>query len=317
VGYRCAVRATGRRFFSASDHDNGKRARRIGDDTDRAQADHFDMIKWLHPLVLVLALTTAAPLAGAQTGAAVSRETIEAETRFYLELDGPDGDKRPVMIWRAPGAPTDQLLPTIYMPDADMGLYVAAAHLRPLVEAGVVPPFQIIALNPDERHRVYNYQGNRARLRRHERWLVETVLPWAEQNLRASPEHRVLGGFSNGGDFSLYTVQDYPDVFAGVVALSPVYIGDRFPLGEAASGVRFALTAGRREYDGGAARSVGVVRSAALARGAAVRVCLGEWQHEVGDWLEVAPGSVAWAFGFPNAEQAQTQIERESCELAH
>lgn len=268
---------------------------------------------------LCFAAVLVASPAVAQTEAA-SRETIAAETRFYLDLDGPEpGDKRPIAIWRAPNTPTEQQLPTLYMPDSDIGLYVAAAYLRPLILAGVLPPIQILGLNPDRNTRVYNYQGDRERLRTHERWLVETVIPWAEHNLGASPQHRVIAGFSNGGDFSLFVAQDYPEMFQGVVAFSPVFIGERFALDERAAHVRWALSAGRTEYRGGALRSINVVRAAARGQGAAVRMCVGPWQHEVSDWREVAPGAVAWAFGFENAGVAWTSVERDAChvEAAH
>lgn len=242
-------------------------------------------------------------------------EEIGAEARVYAELPGPYPDTtRPISIWRAPSAPPGPL-PTLYMADGGRGLYVAAALIRAEIEAGRMAPIQIIGVftEPSRRQAEYVHQGA-PQYRAHERWWLEIVIPWAEQHVAASPTHRVIGGFSNGADFALAMGAAHPDVFAGVLAHSPVS-NTRFDPDARASGLRWAITAGRGEFGGDAAR---VLRHAGLEltrRNASVRLCEGPWRHAPADWISVSPGSIAWLFGAENHAEIATEREREACRI--
>lgn len=267
-------------------------------------------------LSLICVVAATATIAIAQTPEPASVETIEAEARVMMDLDGPQpGTKRPIVIWRAPSSPPG-LLPTLYMADGANGLYVVAARLRPAIESDLIPAVQIVGLYPDPDHRQDEYiQRGRPRFRAHERWLLDTVIPWSEREMRASPEHRAIGGYSNGAAFALFMAAEHPDIFSAVLAHSPVATADSFNLDARASNVRWALSAGRLEYNGYPLRAVSVVQAAANGRGANVRMCTGPWRHDPRVWGELSPGAVAWLFGFPGAEAAATPLEREACRV--
>jgi len=247
-----------------------------------------------------------------------SPEIINSEARYLGDLEGPgSGTPRGIYIWRAPSTPAGVLLPTLYMADGRAGLYVAAARLRGAIEAGTAPPIQIIGLDPDfdARNRTSEYTDvGRARFRAHERWLLDTVIPWAERVARASPQQRVIGGYSNGAAFALFMGARHPDVFAGVLAHSPVATAETFHVDARAGGVRWALSAGRFEYSGYPARAISVVEAVVHTEGAAVRSCTGDWGHEGSAWIDLSPSAITWLFQFPGGDAVATPLEREACE---
>jgi enterochelin esterase-like enzyme len=266
-------------------------------------------------LVMIAALGSAA---AAQEFAPASIETISAESRLMPDLPGPQANtQRPIAIWRPPSAPATGPLPTLYMADGANGLYVIAARLRPAIEAGLMPPIQVIGLYPDPEYRQQEYiERGRRRFIAHERWLIETVIPWAESNARASPTQRVIAGYSNGAAFALFTAATHPDMFVGVLAHSPVASADSFSLRDSAAQVRWALSAGRIEYRGYPLRATRTVAGAAAEIGAAVRTCTGSWGHDPNYWANLTPGAVSWLFNFPQPEAAATSLEREVCRVA-
>lgn len=241
-------------------------------------------------------------------------QVIESETRM-ADLPGPrPNTTRAILIWRAPSTPASGVLPTLYLADGANALYLVAARLRPLIEAGAMPPVQLIALTPDLDHRQDEYiQRGRPRYRAHETCVLQTVIPWAERVARASPEQSAIGGYSNGAAFALFMAADHPDILSGVLAHSPVATADSFRVDPRAAHVRWALSAGRQEYNGYPFGAVTTVQGAAAAQGAAVRLCTGGWGHDPYAWADLSPGAIAWLFSFPGANAAATPLERENC----
>lgn len=272
---------------------------------------HFNAIilGWLWFAALV-----ALQPASAQTLGPASPETVNSEAR-YIELPGPAaGELRAIYIWRAPSTPGNQLLPTLYMADGEIGLYVAAARLRPAIERGLIPPVQIIGLVPDTRYRVSEYaEHGRGRYRAHERWVLETVIPWAERVARADPQRRAIGGYSNGAAFAIFMGADHPDIFSGVLAHSPVASAETFHPLPGRAGMRWAMSAGRGEYSGYPLAAIATVSAAALSQGGEVRLCRGAWGHDVDKWIELSPGSIAWLFRLEGADAVSSTLERETC----
>jgi enterochelin esterase-like enzyme len=265
--------------------------------------------------VVMLAWLSVASGARAQDAALAEPQLIASEARYLADLEGPSaGHTRGLTIWRAPSTPGGVLLPTLYMADGERGVYLAAAHLRPAIEAGLIPPIQIIGMDPDPAHRREEYaEPGRARFRAHERWVLDVVIPWAERVARASPEHRAIGGFSNGGDFAIAMGARHPDIFSAVLAQSPVST-QTFRLDARAANVRWALSAGRIEMNGYAAAAVSTVAASVADQGGVLRRCSGTWGHDYASWVDLTPGAVAWLFGFPS-ERVSTQLERNSCEV--
>jgi len=62
---------------------------------------------------------------------------------------------------------------------------------------------------------------------------IETeIIPFVEREYRADPAHRVLGGASLGGLFTLYAMYSKPDLFSAWVAMTPaVALNDGWLLG--------------------------------------------------------------------------------------
>ncbi len=85
---------------------------------------------------------------------------------------------------------------------------------------------------------------------------IETeIIPLVEREYRADPAHRVLGGASLGGLFTLFAMYTRPEVFEGYVAVTPaVVLGNDWLLGyeEAfVKGGRAAALRGRRLFVSG------------------------------------------------------------------
>jgi hypothetical protein len=264
---------------------------------------------WVRALLLLLVFVAGA----AHAQELPSPDLIASDSRYLADLPGPDGRApRGLTIWRAPSTPGVQLLPTLYVADGARGVYLAAARLRGPIEARQIPPIQIIGLDPHPNTREEEYgRVGRARYRAHERWVLDVVIPWAERVARASPQHRVIAGYSNGGDFALAMAADHPDIFSGVLAHSAVST-QRLRLDARAANVRWVVTAGRIEMSGYAAAAQSVARIAVREQGGALRICTGDWGHDYTSWVELTPGSVAWMFGFPETDVA-TPLEREAC----
>ena len=242
-------------------------------------------------------------------------DIVAAEARIYADLPGPyPNTTRTISFWRAPSAPPGPL-PTLYMADGGRGLTLAAALIRAEIEAGRMAPIQIIgvATDPERRQAEYVHRGTR-QYEAHERWWLDVVIPWAEQHVAASPHHRVIGGYSNGADFALAMASAHPDVFAGVLAHSPV-ASAAFDMRPEAARVRWAVSAGRREFAGDAARSLGRVSAAARRLGAPARLCVGTWGHTPEAWADLSPGAIAWLFGAQNHAEIATSRERDACRV--
>ncbi|MGD9981898.1 MAG: alpha/beta hydrolase [Hyphomonadaceae bacterium] len=233
-----------------------------------------------------------------------------------------EGQTRNVWVWRPSGAPQTPL-PTLYMADGLSGLYVAVAHLQPLVEAGAIPPFLVIATdpNPDSRTRAGEYlrgwTGGSDDFAIHERWLIEQVIPWAERTQRAasSREQRFIGGFSNGADLAWQLANAHPEVFGGALIHSPVGASASW-IQPTASQQRWVVTGGTQENSGGVERGGQLPRSIAQAierSGAAYRICIGRWGHTGRAWRELSPGSVVWLLSLGDPAGAATPREQGAC----
>jgi predicted esterase len=278
------------------------------------------MLRSLLACIFACSLACAfAPRAAAQALEPATPEIINAEAR-YVELPGPQPNTaRGIYVWRAPSTPGGILLPTLYMADGAPGLYIAAARLRPAIEAGLIPPIQIIGIDPapDRRDRTSEYiDRGRERFRAHEQWVLESVIPWAERVARADPTRRAIGGYSNGAAFAIFMGAAHPDAFIGVLAHSPVAAAETFHASPQAAQARWAMSAGQREYNGYPERAVSVVSAVVRGEGAEVRACSGPWGHEPEKWIDLSPGALAWVFRFANAEQVATPLERESCVIS-
>lgn len=269
---------------------------------------------------VTLALTGAA---AAQEGPArVTVEQVDTLTTGSVFPGPREGETRPVWVWRPSNAPVTRL-PTLYMADGLDGLYVAVAHLQPLVEAGAVPPFLVIAIdaNSDSRQRAAEYlrgwTGGSDDFALHEHWLIEQVIPWAERTQRAADtrDQRFIGGFSNGADLAWQLANAHPEIFGGALVHSPV--GSRPDWIEpTAQTQRWVITGGTQEGSGGLDRGGQLPRSIGQAverSGAAYRICIGRWGHVGRAWRELSPGSIVWLLGLGDPASVATPREHGNC----
>lgn len=96
-----------------------------------------------------------------------------------------------------------------------------------LAAAGA-PPTLIIGAHhsssPDEMLRLHEYSPGfePARFAAHERWLVDTVIPWAAAEFGALPAHRtIFAGVSASAELALAMGLRHPDRFGTIFAASP------------------------------------------------------------------------------------------------
>ena len=127
-------------------------------------------------------------------------------------------------------------LPVVYL--ADGASWDFANYVEPLIRRGELPPFIMIGILPgdylgdpneeynrslDLRAQEYVPSVNYERFKLHERFLLEEVLPWSEENFGASNnrDERIVGGFSNGGVFAAAMGLKNPNVFGYALPFSP------------------------------------------------------------------------------------------------
>lgn len=263
--------------------------------------------------------------AWAQDPPRVSVEQVDALTTGS-QFPGPRaGENRPVWVWRPSAAPATRL-PTLYMADGLDGLYVVVAHLQPLVEAGTIPPFLVVATNanPDGRQRAAEYlrgwPGGSDDFAAHENWLLTQVIPWAERTQRAADtrEQRFIGGFSNGADLAWQLANAHPDIFGGALIHSPVGASAAWIAPTTAGSQRWVITGGTAEGAGGMERGGQVPRSISQAierSGAPFRICIGRWGHVGRVWRELSPGSVVWLLSLGDPASVATPREQSACRV--
>lgn len=271
-------------------------------------------------IAAALALTLVGA-AAAQDRASV--EELDAHTTGSAFPGPREGETRAVWVYRPPTAAPGAVLPVLYMADGLDGIYIALAHLKAALDAGTVPPFLVISIDPRPRPEaraaeyVRTYPGGGDAYAVHERWFLEQVIPWAERTQRASPEraHRFIGGFSNGADWALSMANDHPDMFGGALLHSP-FVGDGGWVGERAGELRWVVTAGTREMAGSVERGGRMPRTIIAAlerRGAPLRACIGPWGHAGRYWRELTPGSIVWLMQLGDPDTTALTRERSSC----
>jgi len=214
------------------------------------------------------------------------------------------GEARGLFIYRPPGVGP---MPVIYLADGE-STEAFAALLRPMIEAGEVPPIMIVGLwsgpllgdgesQPDNRrHYEYLTGWNDEVYRAHERFLVDEVLPLAEGlGASATPENRVLMGFSDGASWALNTATVHPDLFRGVIAFS--YGGEPDTAAKPQGFGRIYLAAGTMEP----AFHDATVKVAARLEGLseAVRLDVGVAGHSQMFRLDRFPEAVRWVLARP------------------
>lgn len=210
-------------------------------------------------------------------------------------------EARGLFIYRPPG---EGPMPVIYLADGE-STESFASLLRPMIEAGEIPPMMIVGLwsgpllqegqspPPNRRHEEYLAGWNHETYAAHERFLVDEVMPLAESlGASSAPRDRVLAGFSDGAAWALNTALVHPDLFRNAIVMSLGSALDSRAKGEGYGAIY--LTAGTLEpgfHDA-------TVAAASTLEGAseAVRLDVGIAGHSQMLWQERFPHALRWLF---------------------
>lgn len=149
------------------------------------------------------------------------------------------GEDRKIYVYLPPDHKALKLLgglPVIYLADGGM-VWEYASLVEPLIREGVLPQLLMIGIESGEykgdpnkeydslldmRFREYIPSEGDDRFALHEQFVIEEVLPWAEETFGASthPNERVVYGHSNGGVFAAAIGLKNSDVFGYALPFS-------------------------------------------------------------------------------------------------
>lgn len=162
----------------------------------------------------------AAPLAGRIEEMQFESEALQGEV--------------PVSIYRPPAA-LGPPRAAIYLADGDVQTY--APVLEPLMVQGRIPPTMMVGfaawLMPGADHATrstlrngqYRRGSDPAAMRRHDRFVLEELIPKLESGDGSASLARLTAGASNGGAWAMTTAMAYPAIFKGAVSTSPAVRG--------------------------------------------------------------------------------------------
>lgn len=163
---------------------------------------------------------------------------IEQATLNAGDLLGP----REIRVYTPPHWTSEEQLPAVYLADGQ-SIEGMAQTLEAAIAAGTAPRVVLIGIpsarstgstsDPSEDHRALEYlegfPGGAARFSAHEQFVVTQVLPYVERtyHLSTRPQDRVVAGFSNGGAWAISMAARHPQLFRGVLAMSPSNAGQQ------------------------------------------------------------------------------------------
>ncbi|UQN06471.1 esterase family protein [Deinococcus sp. QL22] len=248
---------------------------------------------------------------GPQAPAPVARTRLLAGKVDRLVLDsGSLIGSREIIVYTPPNWTQAERLPAVYLGDgqAVVGL---AQTLEPAMLSGAAPRVVLVGIDSarsqaaltatggppvDQRAQEYleAWEGGEQRFAAHEQFVLTTVLPHVERayGLSARPQDRVVSGFSNGGSWAISMAARHPDVFRGVLAMSPSNAGLQNAPHPAA---RVFVEGGTLEPSFlAAARTYAVMTRTA---GNPTRLDVRVGGHDALVWAEVFPAGVAFILG--------------------
>lgn len=138
-------------------------------------------------------------------------------------------------------------------------------------------------------------------------FIVNDLKPWVDARYRslADPEHCYIGGSSLGGIVSIYAGLRYPDVFGGILAMSPSLwlddgriVEDVRRAGTALAGQRIYLDMGTAESGNGVelTEHLADIYRDIPAAGFRMVIDPGAIHNEIA-WSRRLPAALAWLFG--------------------
>jgi enterochelin esterase-like enzyme len=169
------------------------------------------------------------------------------------------GSIRQVTVYLPPDHDKSQVRPVLYMADGQ-SLDHMAHYIDPLIVDGTLPPLIMVGLyaadskdatstDDDPRGAEYLIIAGDERFEAHEAFLLDEILPWAEDTFGASTEasQRAVFGYSNGAAFAITMGQRHPDLFGNVIAFSVAGSESDIPGAQSDPVGRYYLQAGTLE----------------------------------------------------------------------
>ncbi|SMB85090.1 alpha/beta hydrolase [Deinococcus hopiensis] len=244
---------------------------------------------------------------GPQAPTAISRTRVLSGKidRFVLKSGNSLVGTREITVYTPPNWTKAERLPAVYLGDGGMVLGLARS-LEPALAKGGAPRVILVGIESarptygeaytregDLRAQEYleGWEGGRARFEAHEQFVLTAVLPHVERayHLSPSPQDRVVGGASNGGAWAISMAARHPDVFRGVLAMSP-----------SNAGLQNAPHPAARVFASGGTLELPFLEAArqytALARGAGrpTRLVTLVGGHDAFLWEEIFPAGVTF-----------------------
>lgn len=161
------------------------------------------------------------------------------------------------------GKDVSKRYPVVYVTDGYWDFEKLHAIRGGLVYDKYVPEFIIVGIgyageNPDYQN-LRNWElspvafGGDAKNTGHAKDFLKTleteIIPYVDREFRTEPKHRVLGGASLGGLFTLYTLYTKPELFSGYMAITPaVAAGNNWLLGYEEAFVKSGKTLNARLF---------------------------------------------------------------------
>ncbi|WP_066361130.1 alpha/beta hydrolase [Herbidospora mongoliensis] len=200
------------------------------------------------------------------------------------------GESRQIFLYLPPKI--EGLIPAVCLADGQM-LPSFARTVDAAIMAGTCPPVAIVGVaspphaSDDPRSRDYLPSQDPGRYAAHLAFITDEVLPWADERFPAS-DTWLTAGVSSGAVWALNAAQRRPDVFSGVIGLSPGI----HPETELHALTRAYLGAGTLES--GFRWATGEWATKLTAAGAEVRHVDWVGGHDVYWWARHFPLALTW-----------------------
>lgn len=152
---------------------------------------------------------------------------------FTLDSGSKLTGTRRISVYTPPGWTAQETLPAVYL--ADGAALSMAQVLEPAIRAGTAPRVVLVGIesatsSSTEPHKdlraleyLNGFENGQMYFEAHETFVLKIVIPYIEHDFHvlASPQGRVVGGFSNGAVWAISMAARHSELFRGVIALSP------------------------------------------------------------------------------------------------
>jgi enterochelin esterase-like enzyme len=174
------------------------------------------------------------------------------------------GEERSLLVATPTGYESSGVpCPVLYVLDAETQFLHSVASADVLARQGEIPPLIVVGVNNVERRRDFTAvrrddsrpAGGASRF---VRFLAEEVVPLVERSYRTEP-HRTVVGHSLGGLLAVWSTVERPELFRGLVLVSPAITNDERELPEGVEPVSrrlAAVLAGQRDRPRAVALSI-------------------------------------------------------------